>query len=183
MPSSVRADDGAIIVEGQVTDSITGTALPGAIVTLHRSAEESVPIAFCQTDDRGIFSLSLNGDQEAKVCRVRLLGYKAQTIAIDSSDPLTHLVIRLARSSEQLPEVVVVGPPITHSGDTLTYRADEFRTNNTYSAEDLLKRLPGITVDTHGVISYMGKAVQGVMIESRDLVADNYRTATRVVRA
>lgn len=183
MPSSARADDGAIIVEGLVTDSITDTALPGAIVTLHRSAEESVPIAFCQTDDRGMFSLSLSGDQEAKVCRVRLLGYKAQTIAIDSSDPLTHLVIRLTRSSEQLPEVVVVGLPITHSGDTLTYRADEFRTNNTYSAEDLLKRLPGITVDTHGVISYMGKAVQGVMIESRDLVADNYRTATRVVRA
>ena len=124
VPSSARADDGAITVEGLVTDSITGTALPGAIVTLHRSAEESAPIAFCQTDDRGMFSLSLSGDQKAKVCRVRLLGYKAQTIAIDSSDPLTHLVVRLARSSEQLPEVVVVGPPITHSGDTLTYRAD-----------------------------------------------------------
>lgn len=170
-------------LRGKVSDSTGGSSLEGAIVTLHRAGEEGeAPIAFALTDETGAFALSLPGeDPAALILRVRFTGYRSEEIALSAgTEPLQ---IRLTPLVEALPEVTVLGPPITAQGDTVSYRTEAFTTASTFTLEDLLKRLPGVTVSSSGLVRYNGKAIQGVYIEGKDLVADSYRTATRILRA
>lgn len=169
---------------GQVLDAKSMEPISNAIVLLlyadNSSTGKQERIAFGSTDSEGRYSITVS-KKRPNLLEVRLMGYKSQRVRIDSAERAT--LIYLEEDAEELPEVVVLGAPITSKGDTIRYRAGAFITNNTYSAEDLMKRLPGLSVDTRGTISYLGEPVQGVYIEGLDLVADNYQTATRIIKA
>ena len=55
----------------------------------------------------------------------------------------------LPKSSRDLKEVVIKGqvPPAQQKGDTLQYNADAYKTNPDASGEDLVKKMPCITVE------------------------------------
>jgi len=63
--------------------------------------------------------------------------------------------------------------------DTIEYRVQNFSNGTELNVEDLLKKLPGITVDNHGKIKFGNKDVERVMVENDDLFERGYQTLTQ----
>lgn len=184
--SWAKAQNGGLQIKGTVVDSKSMEPIPSAIITLHSVAVDGSldkTLAYTTSKQDGSFSLKLSATPLAVRCRVRLMGYVEQVVSLTPSMLSNPFTIYLVESAELLPEVVVLSAPIHARGDTISYRASAFITPTTYSAEDLMKKLPGITIDTSGLIRYQGDPIQGVYIEGMDLVSGSYKTVTRIVKA
>jgi hypothetical protein len=91
--------------------------------------------------------------------------------------------IILKPSFTTLQEVIVSTPPIQVKEDTIDYKADSFRVKPNAMVEDMLKKLPGITVDKNGDITAQGKKVTRVKVNGKDFFGGDAKTATRELPA
>ena len=90
------------------------------------------------------------------VLRISFVGYDEfkQIVGINS-EALDLGTLFIPRSIKQLGEVVVVSkiPPVQQKGDTVEYNASHFKVNPDATAEDMVKKLPGVTVDRQGTVT------------------------------
>ncbi|MDP4283362.1 MAG: TonB-dependent receptor [Bacteroidota bacterium] len=87
--------------------------------------------------------------------------------------------IVIAKEAKTLSTVVINGaaPPVRNNGDTLDYSATQFKVNPDATSEDLIKKMPGITVDKSGTVTAQGETVKKVTVDGRDFFGDD-ATAT-----
>lgn len=169
-----------MIVKGTVTDSLQ---IPIPNVNIYATGPDSTSIkAFDYSNQRGEFSLELTLNQ-AYLLHVSSIGYRKQIISIpayEASDTLVKTIV-LKSETTQLKELVVEEKrnPIITKEDTTIFLADAFTRGNEQSVEDILKQLPGITVDSEGKIKANGKRVGKVLIEDDDLFGFNYQLLTK----
>lgn len=76
-------------------------------------------------------------------------------------------------------EVVGVRTPVKVMQDTVEYNADAYRTQPNAVVEDLLKRLPGVEVDSEGKITANGKSVSKILVDGKEFFADDPTVASR----
>ncbi len=69
--------------------------------------------------------------------------------------------------------------PLQIKGDTIEYNAAAFKTSPDASAEDLLKKLPGIEVDGSGNIKAQGEDVQQVLVDGKEFFSSDPAVATK----
>src|SRR5690606_38143044 len=90
------------------------------------------------------------------------------------SEPQDLGPIALTGLAQMLEEVVVTGRiPIVIKGDTTEYDAGSFTVEKNAKVEDLLKVLPGITVDASGKITAQGKTVEKVLVDGEEFFGDD----------
>ena len=89
--------------------------------------------------------------------------------------------IRMNTKSQELEEVVIYANknPIYYKGDTLIYVADSFKVAQGAVVEDLLKRLPGITVDKNGKILSQGQEINKVLVDGDEFFGTDPTIATK----
>lgn len=73
--------------------------------------------------------------------------------------------------------------PIRINGDTLSYHAPAFQSNPNDKVENLLKQLPGISVDKDGKLSVQGQKIDKVLVDGAEFFGDDPTLATRNIRA
>lgn len=102
---------------------------------------------------------------------------KAITITNASVDLGEVLMFRKLKT---LGDVTVVGrtPPARQKGDTTELNASAFKVNPDASAEDLIKKAPGITVE-NGQVTAQGEQVRRVTIDGRTLFGDDATAALK----
>jgi hypothetical protein len=92
--------------------------------------------------------------------------------------------IAVINKSKLLQEVIVrSGSPIKIKGDTTVYTADSFKVSANADVEELLKKLPGITVDKNGTITAMGETVSTVLVDGEEFFGDDPGMAVKNLRA
>lgn len=92
--------------------------------------------------------------------------------------------ILLSSQANLIEEVVVTGKiPIRIKGDTIEYDAGSFETEKNSKLEDLLRRLPGLTVSGDGAITAQGKSVSKVLIDGEEFFGYDPKIAIRNIRA
>ena len=162
-------------VSGRVADT-SGEPLPGVVVTMSDAADKI--LAFCSTDGKGNFTLSLPGKPSAD-SRVSfsLLGFS--TMIFTPGQMREGMKVTLSESPLELREVIVKISPIKSKGDTLTYDVASFRSKADRNIEDVIKKLPGVEVSENGGISYNGERINRFYIEGLDVVGGRYAIATR----
>ena len=89
-----------------------------------------------------------------------------------------NLVIKLSESENQLKEITVKADKIKENGDTITYLTSSFAKENDKTIGDVLKRMPGISVEKGGKIQYQGVDINKFYIEGNDLLGGKYGIAT-----
>lgn len=89
--------------------------------------------------------------------------------------------IRLDEGSVMLQEATVVGvkTPIKVMQDTIEFNADTYKTQPNAVVEDLLKRLPGVEVDSDGKITANGKEVTKILVDGKEFFADDPKVASK----
>ena len=65
--------------------------------------------------------------------------------------------------------------PVSIKGDTIVYNADSFKSGTERKLEDILKKLPGITVQKDGTIKAHGKTIDKLLVEGEDIFNQNYK--------
>ncbi|MEJ5995225.1 carboxypeptidase-like regulatory domain-containing protein [Pedobacter sp. Du54] len=72
-------------------------------------------------------------------------------------------------------------PHVVAKGDTLSYEVATFSRLEDRSIGDVIRRLPGVSVDESGKIAYNGKDIQNLYIHGDDLMDGRYGLATKII--
>ena len=166
-------------VTGQVTDS-AGMPLRNAMVVALTQAD-SVLTEYALTNGDGRFVI---GDLPPNryILQVTLIGYAnfRRDFEITDADVDAGTVDMTVMAVELDSLVVSVEHvPFINRGDTLSYNVLAFPTPPNAMVEDLLKRLPGIEVDTEGNIKAQGEDVENVLVDGREFFGKDPKVATR----
>lgn len=165
-------------LKGKVVAQEKSTTVPLEYATVRLlSLTDSTLIAGTTTDEFGDFSFnSLSG--KTFLFTVSCVGYQSvsQHIVLNEKEAVTQLKnIILKESAVALAEATVVAQRTEMSvkNDTVEYDAAAYKLRDNAVVEDLLKRLPGITITEDGKILVNGKEVKKVMVDGKDFFRSN----------
>ena len=162
-----------INVSGTVIEKENNEPLPGASVIV--KGPDSKIKKFTSSKTNGSFDITLPSVEGCRL-EVSMMGFAKQIIPLDSvSFPLT---VYLEPGATLLKEVIVKADKIREQGDTITYSVGSFAQAQDRSIGDVLKRMPGIDVESSGKIKYQGEDINKFYIEGSDLLGGKYGIAT-----
>lgn len=169
-------------IKGQVVDTLSG-ALPMATVMLMNPKDSSL-VNFGVTSSTGNFELKniSKGAYQLKITFIGLAPYAKNLSPSDFTTPVMDMgQLKMKPVSSQLDELVIHGDkaPITFKRDTIEYNASSFKTKPNANVEDMLKKMPGIEVQSDGSIKAQGETVQRVTVDGREFFGRDPKLATR----
>ncbi len=183
LSSSAQKNDG--VVKGSLQDSLSGQMLYDATVSIVR-VKDSTLISFTLSSNTGFFEVKnlAQGDYRVIVSYQGFRTLKKQ-FSITAEQPMADLgKVVMDRSYTTLDEVVVKDEaPVKIKGDTLAFNADAFKTKPNAVVEDLLKKLPGVTVDKDGTVKAQGETVQKVYVDGKEFFGSDPKLATKNIGA
>lgn len=164
-------------VSGTVKDTLNNSVI-GATIKL-TSSKDSLMI---RTDIDGNFTIK-DVKSATFLISITSLGYKnfnQRYFFNEENTPVTLPPIILKSQSQLLNEVIISGiPPVTVKEDTLEYRTKDYKLRDDALTEDLLKKLPGVSVDNNGNVTAQGQTVTKVRINGKDYFGGDVKTATQ----
>ena len=169
-----------ISLKGKLTDKDDKSPLTGATVKLV-SQRDSTQIKQVTTDKTGNFAFN-NLNASGYKIYISFSGYEKieQRINLQASnkDPIPF---NLGKIATNLGDVTVVAKaaPARQKGDTTEFSASQFKVNSDATAEDMIKKLPGITVARDGTVTAMGEQVRKVTVDGKDFFGDDATAALK----
>lgn len=169
---------------GNVSDTMNKTALENAVVYIKSPIDSSL-ISYSRADKKGGFQF--HNIAEGKY--IMVVTYPQYVDWIDTihvnSESKESLNIYLTTKAHLLEEVIVKQTiaPIRIKGDTTEYLADSFHVKAGATVEDLLKIMPGISVNSKGEITTQGQKVQKVLVDGDEFFGDDPTMATQNLNA
>ena len=160
------------IISGQVADSLTKENLISANVILKNLS--TLEGSGTTTDKNGVFRFEgiKNGKYNLIISYV---GYKTFQTNIEIKNRSIDLEkILLSPTDIETKEVEVIGkvPPVVQNADTTQYNSDAFKTNKDATAEDLVQKMPGISVQ-NGKVQSQGEDVKKVLVDGKPFFGDD----------
>ena len=161
-------------VTGIVKDSLN-KAIQGASVKLVAGSDTLYKI----TDYRGRFSFSgfKTSFFSISVRNIGFLSFLNNYALIQEQRSLNLPVINLQPDKNTLKEVVITGQvvPIRLMKDTIEYNAAAYITLENDRVEDLLRQLPGISIDKEGKVLAMGRVMSKLRINGQDFFTNSVK--------
>jgi len=184
LPYFVQAQSTAkTTIKGTVTDTATNDPVPGALVQL-LGQQDSIRRAAI-TNANGAYTFQ-NLPMQPYQLKVRFLGYKQDSIVVNPKGQLQVQApaIALKQDTRVLKEVAVEGkmPMGEQRGDTTAFNARAFKTNPEANAEDLLRKMPGITVEGN-TVNAQGEQVRQVLVDGKEFFSNDPSLALRSLPA
>ena len=172
-----------IVLKGQIQDTTEKISLVNATVNLLR-AKDSVLLTSTRTDKEGKFQFS-NIIAGTYIVMVSYPQYADFIDKVQADKDLDLNKIYINTKSHVLKEVIVRNnvSAIRIKGDTTEYRADSFRVGPNADVQELLKRLPGIQVNSKGEIKAQGEKVNKVLVDGEEFFSDDPAVVTKNLRA
>jgi hypothetical protein len=172
-------------LKGTVVDTTNKVNLQHAVVSLLRP-KDSVLVKFVRTDQQGQF----NFGNLAASKYIMIISYPDYADFVDdidlSAQPQKALGNIYVTTKAHLLEEVIVKQrlsAIRMKGDTTEYRADSFYVGPNANVQDLLKRMPGIQVNSKGEISAQGQKVEKILVDGEEFFSDDPAVVTQNLRA
>jgi uncharacterized membrane protein YgcG len=167
-------------IQGKLYDSLYVDNLVDATVTVLHATDTTV-VTYTLADARGEFRIK-NIPAGNYRLMISYQGYAPKyikfSIKADSANVQLGTVY-MKKKDDMLKEVVVEAPPITVKKDTVEFRADAFKTKPNSTAEDLLKKLPGVQVDKDGNVKAQGEDIQKVYVDGKEFFGTDPKMATK----
>jgi hypothetical protein len=171
-------------IKGKLVDTLYKETLSEATVTILNPVDSSV-VTFSISNSKGEFEIR-DLDSGNYRLMVTFQGYNpySQRFTISSQLPAIDLGnVYMEKRNTLLAEVVVEAPPIQVKKDTVEFRADAFKTKPNATAEDLLKKVPGMQVDKEGNVKAQGEDVQKVYVDGKEFFGNDPKLATKNITA
>ncbi|HSZ71762.1 MAG TPA: carboxypeptidase regulatory-like domain-containing protein, partial [Cytophagaceae bacterium] len=170
------------VVSGFLKDKTDNYPLVDGTVVILRQTDSSLVMAPATTDLNGKFSFFAvpNGKFLLKCLYI---GYKEvmKPITVENNSLSLGIVGMTANAAEDQITVTVVRS-FTQKGDTTEFHADAFKTNPDATAEDLVTKMPGVTIQ-NGTVQAQGENVAKVLVDGKPFFGDDPSTVLKNLQA
>ena len=170
-------------IKGSIADLLDSTSLKGATISI--SSTDSAVLQTVVTSTNGSFEFG-NLKKQVYLLKISNVGYKPSTINIDlEKDNGTLGKIYLNRMVKEMETVTIVSTvaAVVQKDDTSQYNAKQYKVNPDATTEDMIKKMPGITVDKNGTITAQGEQVKKVTVDGKDFFGDDASAALKNIPA
>ena len=170
----------SITLKGKLSDKTDKSSLSAATIklTLQKDSNNTRMVI---TDKSGNFAFN-NLEAGAYTLFITHSGYEKiqQKVNIQASNN-TAIPFSLSKLPTDLTGVTIVSKaaPVRMKVDTTEFSASQFKVNPDATAEDLIKKLPGIVIDKSGNVTTMGEQVKKVTVDGRDFFGDDATAALK----
>lgn len=170
-------------IKGILYDSINDYALQSASVTVYKQADSSI-VEFQLANTQGEFDIKNIPAKTALYCMISYTGYRPliREFQLDTLNMLTNFgkLFLTHQGKDELDEVVVKAvQPLRMNGDTLEINPDAFKLDSNAVVEDMLLRVPGLTVWGDGTITMNGRKLEKVYVDGKPFFGGAAQTATQ----
>jgi hypothetical protein len=175
--------DGSI--KGKLMDTAAKQPIADATVSV-LNAKDSSLATFTLSNKAGVFEVKGLGEGEYRLI-FSSKGYTEfkKTVSITATEKAIDLGNLAAQKDYKTLEGVTVTSeaPIQVKNDTIQFNASGFKTVPNATAEDLLKKLPGVEVDNEGNVKSQGETVQKVLVDGKEFFGNDPKLATKNLTA
>ena len=173
-PLISRAQHSYLVV-GSITDSLDKN-IGGATIQMRTVADVEMTIS----DNTGRFFFQKARSLPFEIT-VKALNYMPDSISSTrisytiNDDTIKLKSIILKSRVRFLKEVIVKSPPppIIFKKDTTEYNAAYFLNNTDNVIQDLLARLPGLSVSNEGIVSSQGESLTRILVNGKEFFTGN----------
>ena len=169
----------SVTVRMHLVDADSGAPVGFATASLTVKGEKT-PAKYVLSDSEGkaVFQKVKKGTY---VLKAELLGYKPLEMEVKVEKELDLGTLKMSEDAELLDaaNVSAVGNPIIVKKDTIEYNASSFKTSDNDMLEDLLKKLPGVEVNSDGTITANGETITKITIDGKTFFLDDPQLAAK----
>ncbi len=166
-------------ISGRVTDG-EGESLEGCIVAALTPADSSI-VGYSMTDSVGRYRISLEANHSRLL--LRLTGFNIKRAYRHIDGRTQRIDWKAEEENMVLREVQVKAQKLWGSRDTLNYLVSAYMKDYDRTIGDVLKELPGISIEENGTIKYQGVPINHFYVEGMDVLQGRYNLATSGIRA
>jgi hypothetical protein len=171
-----------ITLQGTIIKEISSEPIPYVNILI-KNTEGSYLIDFASTDENGKYSIKLAKDVDTILVETSIISHlpKIHLLILDKTKNIHTLNFSLSQRLTELEEVFIESEkkPITVKKDTTVYNVSQFKDGSERVVEDLLKKLPGISIEDNGVIKFKGKQVVRLLLDNDNIFNSNYTIGTK----
>ena len=167
-------------LSGVVVDADDKSPVQGATVSLYFQKDSSIVANTVTTTDGEFIFQNLATD--SFFVSINALSHQAHTVfATITNTDKNFGVLNLYKKGKDLAGVTVTatGSPVVNKADTTQYSASQYKVNPDATTEDLIKKMPGITVAKDGTVTAQGETVKKVTIDGKDFFGDDASAALK----
>ncbi|MES2004114.1 MAG: outer membrane beta-barrel protein [Bacteroidota bacterium] len=172
-------------LKGTITDTLNKQNLSNAVISVLR-VKDSVLVKFTRTDAQGNFELKnlRSGNFILMVSYPSYADY-VDKITVEAGKDQVLGNLPLITKANLLQEVIVRQriSAIRVKGDTTEYRADSFHVSANADVQELLRKMPGIQVNSKGEITAQGDKVEKILVDGEEFFSDDPAVVTKNLRA
>ncbi|MBU2939818.1 outer membrane beta-barrel protein [Lacinutrix sp. C3R15] len=131
--------------------------------------KDSTYINYTITDAKGAFAI-LDAPKDSLMLQFSYLGYVShfERIAYKNT-PIDLSEVVLKEDSYPLDAVTITAEiPVQIKEDTIAFNANSFKVNSSDNLESLLKKLPGLEVDSNGKVVAQGNEVTKIYVDGKE---------------
>lgn len=173
-------------VKGVIIDSTNKLSIAESVVTIVNQKDSS-SAGFMMLAENGKFEIKdLDTGAYKLIIAVNGLQEQGRLFKITTNNLFKDFGNVYVNDLFNDPNVLVVTSqeaPIKISGDSISFKADAFKTKPNASVEDLLKKLPGVEVAKDGGIKALGETVQKVYVDGKEFFGSDPKLATKNLQA
>jgi hypothetical protein len=167
-------------IKGLVTNE-NNQAIPYVNVLIKIADSTNLIVAYTYSKNNGEYTFKTNRTGKFNLS-FSSLGYGTKTIAIEiiaDTKEITKNVI-LTEEAFSLDEVIIQSErTIKTKKDTVEIKVNRFLTPNDVTVEDLLKKIPGVTVSSGGTIKVGNQEIEKLMIDGDDFFDKGYKILSK----
>ena len=168
------------VIKGKVVDTFSKTPLEATTVYAE-SVKDSTLITYGISEEDGSFELEGNTNLKETNVFFSYNGYKTLVMKLNIKPSIDLATVQMEEQAQELKGVQVLGErvPITIKKDTLEFNADSFSVRPDATVEEILKKLPGIEVDSDGKITVNGKEVNEILVDGQVFFSKDPKVVTK----
>lgn len=126
------------------------------------------------TDEKGYFNIKLMSEIISIRLTITAFNFKSKIVLLENKNQLISETLQ--SDFTQLQEVKIESKIVERRNDTITYNLKSYEGKEDRTLADVLRKIPGLTVDEAGKIEYQGNPINKFYVEGKDLMTGAYGT-------
>jgi len=167
-------------VKGVIRDTTHNYNLKSATVSLFKG--DSTLVSYQLSNSYGEFNfknLPLNAKLYVEISHVGYQLLRKSFLIADGKNALDLKTLIIATKDNNLQDVEIRVPPISMNGDTLEFNAAAFKLDSNAVVEDLLRKIPNVTLWGDGQITVNGREVKSLLVNGKPFFGGDFKMATQ----
>lgn len=171
-------------LNGNIADKMNNVGIKRASLSLIEKEKNKV-LQNTVSDSIGNFNFRNVNEGEYNIM-ISAVGYKKISISFTMGAENKNIgTVFLENETKDLSTVTIIAkaPAVSQKDDTSQYSASQYKVNPDATTEDLVKKMPGISIDNNGTITAHGEQVKKVTVDGKDFFGNDATAALKNIPA